>query len=208
MARPRDADSAKTYERIVAAALEEVRASTPRNAISMRKVAERAELSLGTIQYYFERKEDLLEACLNGFYERLGQVAVRVIQETASGSVPAGRPTTENAVRTFYRFVCEEHALIELRLVTNAMRGELHPQRQPDFLGDIIGEAARAAAKHVQVDELDTRMATQAISSTLVRFALMSESERRFLTGKDTSDEEFEELVIRMACRLVRPGDG
>ena len=75
MARPVDADSAHTYDSIVRAALDVLNDVGLPEKLSMRKVASAAEVSPGTIQYYFGSKTDLLEACLDGYYQRLTLLA-------------------------------------------------------------------------------------------------------------------------------------
>lgn len=63
MSRPRAADSVQTHGRIVAA----MRASigeTNKASMSLRAVARRAGVSLGTISYYFPTRAALLQAAL------------------------------------------------------------------------------------------------------------------------------------------------
>ena len=61
MARPVDADSARTYDSIVRAALDVLAEAGLPERLSMRKVAAAAEVSPGTIQSYVGSKRDLLE---------------------------------------------------------------------------------------------------------------------------------------------------
>lgn len=205
MARPPDADSAETYERILTAARDEVRSTVPRNGISMRKVAERAEVSLGTLQYYFDNKAGLLEACLDGYYERLGALGTELLGQVGDHEHVTG--VIEHAARTFYRFVQEEQALIELRLVTNALRGELHPQRQDHFMGQVIGAAAKALAPRVALDETELRLSIQSLVSMFIRMALLSDGERENLTGRtgDEAEAAVEAHVVAAALRLLHP---
>jgi len=205
MARPPDADSAETYERILAAARDEVRATVPRNGISMRRVVERAEVSLRTLQYYFDNKAGLLEACLDGYYERLGALGAELLARVGDhGDVDT---LIADAVRAFYRFVQTEQALIELRLLTNALRGELHPQRQDQFMGQIIGAAAKALSPQVALDETELRLSIQSLVSLLIRMALLSEGERESLTGVTGPDAEaaVQAHVVAAALRLLHP---
>ncbi len=207
MVRPRDADSAESYDGIVAAALAELRETRPRNAISMRRVAERAGVSLGAVQYYFENKETLLEACLDDYYGRLVATANRLVQDLAGGDLAPGEATIAHVMRTLYRFVREEEALIELRLITNALRGELHPRRQPEYMSTLIAQAARTLLPHVTVSELDVRLAVQMMAYSAIRMALMSESERQAVAGLEgaEADAVIEDFVVRAACRMVCP---
>ena len=210
MARPPDADPAVTYERILAAAIDEVRETDPPTAISMRAVATRAGVSLGTLQYYFPTKEALLEGCLDGYHTRLAAMAQRLAVEVQGGQVPPGRPTVEHVMRSLYRFARVERAFGRLRVITTAQRGELPPERQGALMGDMIVEAARVLRPHVTVAERDVRLAVALFAASLFRLAGMSSGEAARLTETETSadaDRVLEEYLVRAACRLVRPGD-
>src|SRR5690606_2144803 len=126
----------------------------PRNAISMRAVAERAGVSLGTLQYYFVSKDALLEACLEGYYERLGVLVAEVFAYTSAHADKPIRELVRHAMLEHYRFVCRERALVELRLITNALRGELHPQRQAQYMVQVFGNAAKVISPRVGLSEI------------------------------------------------------
>lgn len=206
VSRPADANSAETYDRILAAALAELMETTPRTGISVRRVAERAGVSLGTLQYYFENKQKLLEACLDGYYARLGALAGQLVDHFLQENTAAGAETIAFATRRLYRFVRDERPLIELRLITNAMRGELAPERQREFMGQLIERAARVLEPHVAIDQLDARLSIQMLVAGIIRMALLSPSERLVLTGSET-EEVVEDFVVRAALRLIRPTD-
>ncbi len=209
MARPTDADSAETHERILAAARDEVRSTIPRNGISMRKVAERAGVSLGTLQYYFETKAGLLEACLDAYHRRLQVLGGELIAHAARQPPDQIREFIEHAMRQSFRFVRAEKALIELRLLTNALQGELHPRRQHLFMKQVMSTGAKALAPKVGLDEIELRLTVQSLISMLLRMALLSPGERESLTGQKGADAEaiVEAHVVDAALRLLRPSD-
>lgn len=173
--------------------------------MSLRVVAAQAGVSSSTIQYYFATKEDLLEACLDGYYERLANLGQRLIESAGEFSDPT--QYVETSVREMFRFAVAERPLIALRLSINASRRELHPRRQPEFMGTIVRAAAAALAPHVEIDEADARMAIHAMSVIIVRFALFSDSELAALgTEASASDPRWvEDHVARIAIRLVQP---
>jgi AcrR family transcriptional regulator len=208
MARPKDADSAETMSRILDAALAELRDQGEPTPPTLRSVARRADVSLGTIRYYFDTKDELLEACLDGYYNRLGTLSTQLLASAVGAT--DGRKLIEDTVRALYRFIRAERGLVALRLATNSSRGELHPRRQRDFMGTFIREAANALAPFVEVDHDDTRLSIQALSSVIVRFALLSDSERSVLTDVEgeAGEVKIEEFVVRAARRLLRPSDG
>ncbi len=203
MARPPDADSAETYDRILQAAVDEIRTASPPTAISMRKVAERAEFSLGTLQYYFPKKDTLLEACLDEYHQRMKALGARLITEALSAKPPrTGRALIEPPIRAFYRFVREEPSLLQLRLITNTVSGELPAHRRMPMLGSLIGSAAKVLAEHVGIEAEDIPLTVQAVSLALTRFALMSDEEREVLAGT-TDDTRFEEYLVAMSMRML-----
>ncbi len=207
MARPPDADSSETIARILEAAQYELREARPRNAVSMRAVADRARVSLGTLQYYFSNKEALLEACLDGYYERLGGLVAEAFAYTAAHASDPIRELVRHAALQHYRFLCRERALVELRLITNCLRGELHPQRQVQYMVQVFGNAAKVLSPRVGLSEIDVRVSIQALAYTAVRMAVLSPSERENLTGAtgEVADALIEEYVVEAACRLLCP---
>ena len=207
MTRPIEADSAKTYDAIVDAALSVLDAVGKPSALSLRKVAAQAELSLGTVQYYFRSKAELLEACLDGYYGRMSALVGDLI---VAGAELEGAQYIEHNTRELFRWARRERGLIKLRMLTNAERGELHPKRQADFMGTLLEQAAQQLLPHVQVGLPDTRLAIQSVSSIVARFALFTDSEIRLLTGAAGAEarDAVEDYVVRAARRLLRPLDG
>lgn len=206
MARPKDADSEQTVERIVAAALALLAEDGDPTGLSLRAVAERAGVTKSTIGYYFGSKDELLETCLDGYYHRLAALGARLMQDTES----VGRERIESGALELYRFVRRERALIALRLSTNSLRGELHPRRQSAVLAQLVRQAGQWLTRHVEVDAFDATLSIQAMASITSRFALMTDLEIEALTGKsgDEGREAVEGYVVRAARRLVRPSDG
>ena len=208
MARPPEADSAETHDRILAAAIAEVHASDPPTSLSMRKVAERAEVSLGTLQYYFPKKTDLFEGCLDEYHRRLSALGAQLIQEALAADPPRrGRALIEPAIREYFRFVSGEGALLHLRLIINTLEGELPPRRRAPMLGSLIGGAAEVVAPHVGIAVEEIPMTIQLLSQALTRFALMSDEERLVLSGSK-DDRACEDFLVRAALRLLAMEDG
>jgi len=208
MGRPKDADSARTYDAIVAAAHELMSGEDAPTAPSLRAVARRSGFSPGTIQYYFESKEDLLEACLDRYYEQIASIAGELLAQPLlpehAGAI------VEGGVRRLYRFLREHRGLLKLRLMTNARRGELHPRRQDEFMGMLLDAAVKQAAPLIEVSPLDARLSIQAISAFIARYALLSDAEVERLTGLEgqAARDAVEDFVGRAGRRLIRPTDG
>ncbi len=207
MPRPKEADSAETYERILSATLRVLEEQRDPKMPSLRTVAERAGVSLGTLHYYFATKDDLVEASLDGYYERLGELGSRLIDDVGRYE---GRELVERAVDQMFRFARQERGLLRLRVASTSKRGELHPTRQREFMGSMAEHAVEALRPHLQVAEGDARLAIHAMSALVARFALMSDSEMSLATGKSgaAAADAIADYVVRAGRRLVRPMDG
>jgi AcrR family transcriptional regulator len=207
MARPANADSAETIARIIAAALEELAQQDEPTAPALRAVAKRAGVGLGTIQYYFESKETLLEACLDGYHERLAALAGSLTSSLRHG-FSQSTPTefVDAAVAALFAFARKERGLLRFRAAATFSRGELAPPRQRDFMGGLSELAADALSPHVNVPLLDARLAVHAMSATIVRFALMSDAEVAWATGLsgEAAHAAMSAYVPRAARRLLR----
>lgn len=204
MARAKDADAPATRAAILRAAHEVLEELDSPTKVSLRQVALRAEVSLGTLQYHFKNKEALLEACLDGYHERLGALAQRFIM--AANDPTADRQTfIADATRTIYRFIREERAAVKLRLVTTTAKGELSPTRQPEFMGTLLAAAAASIAPFTTVAPLDVRLSIQAMATMVPRYALLSDGELTNITGLPIEEARgvVEDYVVRAACRLV-----
>ncbi len=191
MARRADSDSEETYRKILRAAEEEVALTEPRDAISLRKVAQRAELTLGTVQYYFANKALLLEACLNGYYERLSLEVSQLVM------VPPSEMDSDawiaHVVRMLWRFISRERPLFELRVQMVSKKGGLPAQRVP--LADKLFQAgAEALAKRVDRPVERLRPGIQAGVAIMMRFLTMSESEKEMVLRGLDPEKDLETL--------------
>lgn len=208
MGRPTDADSEATYDSIVRATLDLLDEHGRIEAVSLRKVAARAEVSLGTIQYYFENKETLLEACLDGYYARMTKV-VNELMPLIGKPEYAGAKLLEHVARELFRWGRRERGLLALRMSTNARRGELHESRQSEFMGGLIHQVAKALADHITISESEARIAIQLFSSMLSRAVLFTDAEIEVLTDS-TGDEaraKIEDFFVATVRRVLRPGE-
>src|SRR5512132_998619 len=124
MARPKNADSQDTWNRIIAATRQELTNGAAGSLdVSMRQVALTSGVSLGTIHYYFPTKESLLEACLDAYYIALRELAVEFAADLSQGTRENARQLLSESVRRLYRFVLSERARPRLLALTNTQRG-------------------------------------------------------------------------------------
>ncbi|MCA9648089.1 MAG: TetR/AcrR family transcriptional regulator [Polyangiaceae bacterium] len=204
MARPKESDSAKTHKQIVEAALELLREKRDPSFLSMRRVAARAGLSPSTLQYYFTSKEALLEACLDGYHERLSLRVKAAL--TAVATTSDTRRKVEATLRSFIAFIREEELLVALRVMTTARRGGLHPSRQAEFLGSFVREAVALLGQHSALEPLEARLLIHGLTLSLPRILLMSPEEQAGLHGKHDipSQAELDDALVRIVLRILK----
>lgn len=93
--------------------------------LSIRQVAEHAQVNLGMFHYHFKTKDNFIRAVLERMYEEM--FAQLQLQVGAADSAPAN---LRNLLSTLARFA-RRHRLLMVRLVSETMAGESLPA---DFL--------------------------------------------------------------------------
>ncbi len=204
MARPPNADSAKTVESIINAALAVIADSRRADDLSLRQVAVRAGVGLSTVQYYFATRDALLDACLEGYHQRLTALANELAAELGSGGRPV-HAVIDRSVREFYRFARREKTLIQLRVSTTLTHREERTLARDELGAMIIREAARVLSPHTGASMLETRFAIHAMSALIVRSALASDVELRTITDQTApaSYQVVEDELVRAAVQLL-----
>ncbi len=207
MPRPPNTNSAETWDRIVDAALERLASDDGmRLQISLRSVATAAGLSPGTVSYYFSSKDELLEACLDRYYERLAALTQELFTMAISAETP--QALVENSVRALYRFASRERASVALRARTRELNGELPPERQTKVLGPYVAKAASVLQLGAGMAELDARLTVQSLTKLIVSYVLMTDDEMgAVLAGAGTRDD-VEDHLVALALRMIPVGPG
>lgn len=191
-------DSEQTFERILEAALAELNTSSKRSSLSMRAVARRASVSLGSIYYYFQSKKGLLEACaarrnadLNA---RLGAVldnSMRVDDRTSGAFL-------DRMVRCIFRFLNAE------RLALSATEGEepsgadLVRRQLVIDAHDLREQLARRVHHRLGRTHPELRLSLDALVCCLTHFALWHPQPL-------ASNQKTEDFLVRMAKELLGP---
>lgn len=174
MSRPKDADSAQTYERIVAAARSRLE-ERGIDALTMRLVARDAQVSTGTLTYYFEDRDALLEACFSEVYRALTRVANDCLARL--GQEPA-IDIAERGTKEIWAIARQHRELARARLLSNMQRGTISVARMRrnllpalDYAEKIFPHLAPAQA----------RLGVHSLTLTVLRYAVASEEELALL---------------------------
>lgn len=200
MARPIDSDSAETYERILASAKSILSTHGP-ELFSLRSVARTAGVSLGTLNYYFENRNGLLEACLDEDYRELEDS----VQETID-RIRSGAPFFDEVARLtriYFADARNRKDKIRLRVMDTMERGGLPPHRLDNEVSRMLDRVSLALSG--RPDHLPLRMAAHSFQMIIARYALHSDEEIRRITGKDSAEEAWQQAeahLIETACSL------
>ena len=204
--RPKNADSEETWNQIVDAARRELVSDQHGGAsLSLRKVASAADVSLGTIHYYFPEKEALLEACLDAYYSALAALTTELADALNRADRGNARATLAESVRRIYRFAVSEQPRLKLRAATNAARGHLHPQRDAHVRGPYLQWLAPVVQRIADVDLMTTRMAIQTMSFAVMHYALLSDAELTQIVGVGGAAglQKVEDHLVHVALGLI-----
>lgn len=207
MPRPKHADSAETWEKIVRAARELVRSNGEGGfELSLRAVAKRAECSLGTIHYYFDSKESLLEHCLDTYYDALVQVAKQLAELLAKTPKEDAPTIISQGLRVMYRFALNERTRLKLRVVTNATRGIMHPHRDATVLASrYLNWFVPLLVPLVDIDERQMRITMQSVTFLLVQYVLLQDADVAIIVGVggDEGRQVIEDHLVDTTNRLL-----
>ncbi len=203
MARPKDSDSAATYDAILRAA-QRVVADHGLGAMSFRRVAKEADLAIGTVTYYFADRAELIEACLTDYYDALERLALPFVARLAQGGEPA-HAIVEEGVAAIARHAFDHRGAVRLRLLANAEGGELSPTHRKRFATPLLAKVSPFLAKLTR-DPIEARLCIQSVNYAVTRYAAMTDAELTEATGCDDAVQARERAithVVRLALRVL-----
>lgn len=180
MARPKNADPAETYEQILCAARALIQDEGVA-AVSFRRVAERSQRSVGAISYYFENREELLEACSEANYEWIAERVGTSLQRIQEGT--QWRDEVPHFVRELFRVTRENQGLVRLRILST-MRDEAIPKgRLGRRLLPQLERVAQALGGSKAV--IDVRLAAHTLELLVQRYGVHTDEECQAIVGSD-----------------------
>lgn len=207
MARPKDASSEETWERIVRSARALVRANGEGGfELSLREVAKQAGCSLGTIHYYFDSKEALIESCLDTYYDALQRVSGELALLVKGARREDAQDVFDRGVRIIYRFALSERSRLKLRVLANAARGHTHPHRDSNVLaGAYMDWFVPILLPLVDIDPRAMRMTMQSMTFLIVQYVLLQDAdvEKIVGVGGEEGRRRIEDHVVHVAKRLL-----
>lgn len=203
MARPVNADSAVTFEAIRRAALALLQ-EEGQEAVSVRRVAERAGVGMGTLRYYFPRREDLTEACFDLYHEQLLALQEQMAERLRGAADPVA--AVADVVRMTYRILLAQPHVHRLRVMTSIQHGELSEQRRHSVRRPFLDNTAKVLAEVTGMGAERLRMMTDTIIRMVSWYAATSAAEQMDITNAASPEEAraaIEAHVVDVAVQLV-----
>ena len=173
-------------------------------AVSVRRVAKEAGVGMGTLRYYFPTREDLLEACLDCYHERLLVLEGQMVAHMSDSDDP--RAAAEFAVRAAFTMTATQPELQRLRMFTSMQHGELPAQRRLHVRGPFLDNAASALTKRSNDPASNMRLIVDSVMRLIGWYAACSNDEMRDITGEATADsarQKLQDHMVNVADRLV-----
>ncbi|MEL6342803.1 MAG: helix-turn-helix domain-containing protein [Myxococcota bacterium] len=200
MARPANADAARTQRRILDSALTLFSQRGARGA-SIRAIAAQAGVSVGMINHYFGSKDGLYDACLDAMYAELSALQAPLMAAVADGADVAD--AIRQAVVAGYGFA-RQHP-VELRLLQREIlaHGALSPRRQRDTQAPFLEQAPAVLAAALMKPPADMRLALQSLVMLISRYALSNDDELALFTQNAADPHQaVVDHLIELADRL------
>jgi AcrR family transcriptional regulator len=175
--------------------------------LSLRRVAARAAISLGTVQYYFATKDALIEAILDEPFEQifaLGPEATALLGESNVLDV------IEQTIRRAYRFARKFRSSVRLNMWLVLDRGAFDQRRKHGE--EALMEAWVALLSGgFEISRMEARMLAKSIIASAARFVSVTDDELRRIVGSDASTDiesvhrKVEDHLVELARRFLAP---
>ncbi len=221
MARPVNADPARTRERLLDAA----RARFSRRgaeATSLRDVARAAGVSLATIHYHFGSKDELYAACLDHARSRLSHALAPMAalldrlgeQARRAASTTETEPELAAAIRDIviagFRFARADRSTVQLIMRPVLERGELDPRWRDRSLVPFLDRISGLLSDGLGRPAAELRLDLQSLVTLTMRYSLSTEAELARVVGLPPSAAgqaiaAVERHLVDLAQRMLLP---
>jgi AcrR family transcriptional regulator len=174
MARRKSDDPAVVHDAVLAAATALLDEVGPGD-LSLRAVARRAEVAVGTVQYYFADKDALLQAVLDRPYGDIHKITADAAAWVAGGASPA--ELLERFVRSGYEIALAHRIPVRLHQLMILERGSMGARRRAEE-----ALALDAAARHAAwfgVSPLQARLAIKTLLFAIGRYVASTDEDLR-----------------------------
>ncbi len=187
MARPSNANSFETQERIVSAARELLAEDGP-EGVSVRRVASRAGLSVGAIRHYFASQEELLvEAGLTKYYDQLDDFRRQFFKQLCSRE--SATVAVSTAASAAFHFCRSQTTALELRARATTTGRHLGDRREATSRLPFLREFAQKLSPFTERSPEELRFAAQSLIFLIARFGFLEDAALLDLVDSDDPAE-------------------
>lgn len=198
MARPVDANPAQTVERILNAARTLLQENGGKGW-SMRRVAQVAKVSTGTLRYYFADRAALLDACLDPFHKDLRALESGLMSLLESAEDPF--LVLGQGIVALYRFAVGRDAGHRFLIQALAERGSLDREYRELVREPLLAKIVAIVAPLTKQDARTIRMYALSVTFLLTRYAAATDEELLELTAE--GDLEAAQTAVEEHLRLT-----
>ena len=189
MARRANKDCADTFDLIVRASTQVLR-DEGATELSLRRVAAEANLSLGTVQYYFPTKSKLIETCLAQEAESLTATLASARHAIAAGAVLSD--ILPAAVRALYQSGVRAPEARRLRVMQTLVSPTLSVDAPGPFLLRELGELAAFVSENSKLTQGQARLLIVSVAILVTRFSTYDTAALRVLLDLKDNDAVHE----------------
>ena len=196
-------DSVTTKERLLAVTLS-ILHEEGANGLTIRKIAERAGVSVSVVHHHYINKQGLVDACKTHFYQGVGAAIADVIAQAPTTPVAI---SIERAIRTLWKYGRDNVAVLRVLASDASADGQIIDQYRSYDARPFLAMATSVLAPKLGLSEKTARARVHALGIMLTRFAISSDSELASLFGEEGAQavHDAENELVEMA-KLVLVG--
>lgn len=175
------------------------------DSFSLRAVAAKAGVSLGTVTYYYPNRAALVEACLESLHA-LHHEAIDLV----SRGIKDGRSFAEMAselVDGLFPRLLDEREWIRVRMLSILKDDGLPERQRKRVLTPAVELGAAQLEATTKLNTTEARMMVNALIFVVSRFAILSPVELLLLTQEEdlnAAEEKTRAFLVTLVERLLR----
>jgi len=201
MARPHGADPKATKRRVLDAA-SDLFARFGEGNVSVRKIAEAADISVATVNLYFGSKKGLYRQCVAEAYRGLGDLDP--FQALIAEADLTSASFIRRCIQTIYLYIRENPNASRLMMRQILDEGEIENHSWSNHAGPLLSEGMQLLQTQLTLSVEEARLRLQTFAHSLVRYAVSNHDHlRNILNRPKQSDESVDTFVIEHLCRLA-----
>ena len=186
-----------TKKRLLAVALEIVD-SEGVSGLTIRKIAERAGVTVSVVHHHYLNKQGLVDACKTTFFDGLAPIVGGIVAGVATRPLPQ---TIERAVREIWSYARSHVALVRVVAADAAADGQLIEEYRSYEDRPFLAAATSVLAPALGLSDQATRARVHSMGVLVTRFAVSTGAELMALLGAsaDTASQCAEDELVAIA---------